>query len=144
MKDLKTILTEGFFKNVGAEVPIANIITHKKLSRKIYETDTRGERTSSRALISRTGMTSIHVNVLTDFYKKDFDVDYSKYSSEIYNLVDGNFSELDCIWITNTVPDDAFILCFFDKKQRWKTYYIFYHPIANTIYGRERLYVPFS
>lgn len=141
MKDLKTILTEGFFKNVGAGIPIADFITHKKPTRKIYGTDTRGERTSSRALISKTGGTSIHVNVLTDFHKKEFDVDYSKYSSEIYNLVNGNFSELDCIWVTNTVPDDAFILCFFNKKYQWKTYYIFYHPITNTIYGRERLYV---
>ena len=36
MKDLKTILTEGFFKNIGAEVSIADIITRKKLTRKIY------------------------------------------------------------------------------------------------------------
>lgn len=139
MKDLKTILTEGFFKNIGAEVSIADIITHKKLTRKIYGTSVRGERTSSRALVSRTGMTSIHVNVLTDFCKKEFDINYSKYSSEIYNLVNGDFSELDCIWITNTIPNDAFILCFYDKKHQWKTYYIFYYPITNTIYGREIL-----
>lgn len=137
MKDLKAILTENFFKNVGAGIPIADIITRKKLTRKIYGTSVQGERTSSRALISKTGMTSIHVNVLTDFYKKEFDINYSKYSSEIYNLVNGNFSELDCIWVTNTVPDDAFILCFFNKKYQWKAYYIFYHPITNTIYGRE-------
>ena len=141
MKDLKTILTEGFFKNVGAEIAIADIITHKKLSRKIYGASILGERTSSRALVSKTSMTSIHVNVLTDFCKKEFDINYSKYSSEIYNLVNGNFSELDCIWVTNTVPDDAFILRFYDKKHQWKSYYIFYHPITNTIYGRERLYV---
>lgn len=64
MKDLKTILTEGFFKNVGAEVSIADIITRKKLTRKIYGTSVRGERTSSRALVSRTGMTSIHLYTL--------------------------------------------------------------------------------
>ena len=119
MKDLKTILTEGFFKNVGAQPTLADAITQGKPSIKLQRISF-GKDKDEYANIVKTGPESIHVDVeygggsfrLT---KNKFDIDFSSYYKVLYDLVKGDFSKLHCRWNSTIGHYDGFMLEFRNK-----------------------------
>ena len=78
MKDLKTILTESFFANVGAVYSIADIITKGKGSIKLCGRDVTEVPIRNKSVtITRTGPESIHVVTKDRYYsKKEFDAPF--------------------------------------------------------------------
>ena len=135
MKDLKTILTEGFFKNVGAEAyPIADTITKGKGSIKLCGRDiTEVPIRNKSVIITRTGPESIHVVTKDQHYsKKEFDISFSDYRDALYSMAQGNFKNLTCVWYSNAGHYDGFVLRFYNKITHnaiWFKYIVYRNEI---------------
>lgn len=129
MKDLKTILTEGFFKNVGAVYSIADVITKGKGSIKLYGRDiTEVPIRNKSVAITRTGPESIHVVTKDRYYsKKEFDISFSDYRDTLYSMAQGDFKKLTCAWYSNVGHYDGFTLRFINKDTQavfWLEYIV--------------------
>lgn len=122
MKDLKIILTEGFFKNVGAQPTLADAITQGKSSIRLQRISS-GKIKDEYADITKTGPKSIHVDIKRGdsgsfsfrLTKNKFDIDFSDYYKVLYNLVKGDFSKLSCRWNSTIGHYDGFMLEFRNK-----------------------------
>ena len=62
MKDLKALLTESFFKNMGAQLTLTDAITQGKPSIKLQRISS-GKGKVEYANITKTGPKSIHVDI---------------------------------------------------------------------------------
>ena len=129
MKDLKTILTEGFFKNVGAVYSIADVITKGKGSIKLCGRDvTEAPIRNKSVTITRIDPESIHVVTKDKYYsKKEFDISFSEYRNALYSVAQGNLKNLTCTWYSNVGHYDGFVLRFINKVTRaviWLEYIV--------------------
>ena len=129
MKDLKTILTEGFFKNVGAVYSIADVITQGKGSIKLCGRDVTEVPIRNKSVtITRTGPESIHVVTKDKYYsKKEFDISFSEYRDVLYSMAQENFKNLMCEWYSNFGHYDGFTLRFINKDTQavfWLEYIV--------------------
>ena len=129
MKDLKAILTEGFFANVGAVYSIADIITKGKGSIKLCGRDiTEVPIRNKSVTITRTGPESIHVVTKDRYYsKKEFDISFSDYRDALYSMAQGDFKNLTCAWYSNCGHSDGFTLRFINKDTQavfWLVYIV--------------------
>ena len=119
MKDLKAILTENFFKNVGAQPTLADAITQGKSSIRLQRM-VSGKIKDECANITKTGPKSIHVDIerSSDGFrltKNKFDIDFSEYYKALYDLVKGDFNKLRCRWDSTVGHYDGFMLVFRNK-----------------------------
>ena len=118
MKDLKAILTENFFKNVGAQPTLADAITQGKSSIRLQRM-VSGKIKDECANITKIGPKSIHVELERGssfrLTKNKFDIDFSEYYKVLYDLVKGDFSKLCCRWNSSVSHYDGFMLEFCNK-----------------------------
>ena len=118
MKDLKAILTENFFKNVGAQPTLADAITQGKPSIRLQRM-VSGKIKDECANITKIGPESIHVELERGnsfrLTKNKFDIDFSEYYKVLYDLVKGDFSKLCCRWNSTISHYDGFMLEFRNK-----------------------------
>ena len=136
MKELKEVLREGFYANIGSNNCIANAITsgQKKISKcgiNPFEEIMLG----TSAEITKTSLISIHVKLKGfKLSKMEFDIDFTKYEDRLRELAKGKFSDLKFNWCVNDFSrDNDLFTMWFTNMNTHHEYFINYNVNSDTL-----------
>ena len=139
MKDLKAILTENFFKNVGVDNYLANSITKGQDNIILTGRDIlKGKfKSNTAAEITKLSPTAIHVKILkgVKYPKKEFDIDFSDYEKFIRNIAEEDFlnRSLEVSWYIDTVSYNPVFLLNFYNKDTYRELFLKYNIVTDTL-----------
>lgn len=136
MKELKEILREGFYANIGSNNCIANAITSGQKKISMHGMNPFEEIIpETTAEITKTSLISIHVKLKGfKLSKMEFDIDFTECEDELRELAKGKFSDLKFNWCVNDFSrdNDLFTMCFTNMNTRHE-YLINYNVNSDTL-----------
>ena len=108
MRELKEVLKESFYSNVGIDNCIANAITSGREKIIKHGINPAGrDMQHVTAKITKTSLTSIHVEVKGyRLLKLEFDIDFTKHEDKLREIARGKFSDLQFCWIVGYYSRD--------------------------------------
>ena len=136
MRELKEILREGFYANIGSNNCIANAITlgQKKIS--MHGINPFEEiMPETTAEITKTSLISIHVKLKGfKLSKMEFDIDFTEYEDKLRELAKGRFLDLKFNWCVNDFSrdNDLFTMWFTNINTR-QEYFLNYNVNSDTL-----------
>lgn len=136
MKELKEILKESFYSNVGTDNCIANAITLGQEKIIKYGINPAGKTMlKMTAEITKTSPTSIHVKVKGyKLPKTEFDIDFTKHEDKIRELAKGKFSDLKFNWnVDNYSRDRGTFAMRFTNMNTYQDYFLNYNVDSDTL-----------
>ena len=136
MRELREILREGFYSNVGIDNCVANAITSGQEKIIKYGINPAGKiMLKMTAEITKTSLTSIHVKVKGfRLSKMEFDIDFTEHEDKIKELARGKFSVLQFNWdVDNTFREDGIFAMRFTNPNTHRDYFLNYNVENDTL-----------
>lgn len=137
MKELKEVLKENFYSNVGVDNCVANAITLGQEKIIKYGINPAGKTMlKMTAEITKTSPTSIHVKVKgLRLSRMEFDIDFAKHEDRLKEIARGKFSDLLFYWDVGIYGSDfrnVFAMRF-TNKNTYQDYFLNYNVENDTL-----------
>lgn len=137
MKELKEVLKESFYSNVGVDNCVANAITLGQEKIIKYGINPAGKTMlKMTAEITKTSPSSIHVKVKGyKLPKTEFDIDFTKYEDKLREIARGKFSDLQFNWDVGIYSSDfrGVFAMRFTNKNTYQDYFLNYNVDSDTL-----------
>lgn len=136
MKELKEVLKENFYSNVGVDNCVANAITLGQEKIIKYGINPAGKTMlKMTAEITKTSPSSIHVKVKGyKLTKTEFDIDFTKYEDKLREIARGKFSDLQFNWnVDNYSRDRGTFAMRFTNMNTYQDYFLNYNVDSDTL-----------